>query len=102
MPRTAIAASLTFLIAATMAAGALAQDSRTPLEQIGDIDAAEYIRGILANDPYDPRARQRARNYAPEVEAGTHWRSSIFDGRRTRATRGTGLQLPDLINRDAE
>ena len=98
MPRIALAASLALALAATAATG---QESRGPLERIGDIDAAEYIRGLLANDSYDPRDRERARNYAPEIEAGEHWRSSIFDGRRTRATRGTGIRLPDL-NRGAE
>ena len=98
MPRIALAASIVFLMLASAASG---QDNRGPLEQVGEIDAAEYIRGILANDPYNPQERERARNYQPEIEAGEHWRSSIFDGRRTRATRGTGLQLPDL-NRDGQ
>ena len=57
---------------------------------------------MLANDQYDPQDRERARNYAPEIEAGEHWRSSIFDGRRTRATHGTGIRLPDLVDREAE
>jgi hypothetical protein len=101
MSRIALAASLALLIA-TAAAGASAQEDRGPLQQIGDIDAAEYIRGVLANDRYDPQDRERARNYQPEIEAGEHWRSSIFDGRRTRATRGTGLRLPDLTDRDGQ
>lgn len=99
MPRILVAACLAFLAAAGFAS---AQEDRGPLQQIGEIDAAEYIRGVLANDDYDPRDRERARNYAPEVEAGTHWRSSIFDGRRTRATHGTGITLPDLVDRGGE
>jgi hypothetical protein len=99
MPRIALAASLACLM---LASAATAQEDRGPLEQIGDIDAAEYIRGILANDRYDPRDRERARNYAPEIEASEHWRSSIFDGQRTRATRGTGIRLPDLSDRDGQ
>jgi hypothetical protein len=103
MPRIAFAASLALLVAVVTAGPpASGQENRGPLEQIGDIDAAEYIRGVLANDQYDPRDGERARNYAPEIEAGEHWRSSIFDGRRTRATRGTGLQLPDVPDRDTE
>ena len=97
MPRIALA--MTVLLAA--AAPAFGQETRGPLQQVGEINAAEYIRGILANDPYNPQERERARNYQPEIEAGEHWRSSIFDGRRTRATRGTGLQLPDL-DRDGQ
>jgi hypothetical protein len=99
MPRLVLAAPLALLVAAAayFAAGlASAQEDRGALEQIGDIDAAEYIRGVLANEPYDPQDRERARNYQPELEAGEHWRSSIFDGQRTRATRGTGIRLPDL------
>ena len=101
MPRTALAA-LALLLAAAAAPPAFGQETRGPLEQIGEINAAEYIRGILANGPYNPQERQRARNYQPEIEAGEHWRSSIFDGRRTRATRGTGLQLPNLPDRGAD
>ena len=104
MPRILLAAPLALLVAAAapFAAGsAAAQENRGPLERIGDIDAAEYIRGVLANDQYDPEDRERARNYQPELEAGTHWRSSIHDGQRTRATRGTGIRLPDL-NRGSE
>lgn len=102
MPRIVLAFSLACMITATIATGASAQESRGALEQVGEINAAEYIRGILANDRYDPQDRERARNYQPEIEAGEHWRSSIFDGRRTRATRGTGLQLPNLPDRGAE
>ncbi len=103
MPRI-IATLVALLAALAVPAAAAAQDSesRGPLKQIGDIDASEYIRGVLANDSYDPRDRARARNYQPEFEASTHWRSSIFDGRRTRATQGTGLTLPDLPEREAE
>ncbi len=102
MPRLRLAVPLAILVAAaSLAAGpSSAQETRGPLQQIGDIDAAEYIRGVLANDRYDPRDRERARNYAPELEAGTHWRSSIFDGQRTRATHGTGINLPNLGERD--
>jgi hypothetical protein len=100
MPRILLAAPLALLAAAALAAAAAglasAQENRGPLQQIGEIDAAEYIRGVLSNDRYDPEDRERARNYAPEIEAGEHWRSSIFDGRRTRATRGTGIRLPDI------
>ena len=103
MPRIRLAATPASLLAAALLAvlPALAQESRGPLRQIGQIDAAEYIRGVLANDQYDPQDRERARNYQPEIEAGTHWRSSIFDGQRTRATRGTGIRVPDL-NRGSE
>ncbi len=65
-------------------------------EQRGEVNAVDWIRGALANQQYDPQDRARARNYGPEIEAGTHWRSSIFDGRRSRATTGTGLVLPNL------
>ena len=106
MPRLGLSA---FLAAASLAAallaagsGASAQERQGSLEQIGDIDAAEYIRGLLDNDRYDPQDVERARNYQPEIEAGEHWRSSIFDGRRTRATRGTGIRPPDLIDRGPE
>jgi hypothetical protein len=71
-------------------------------EQPGQVNAVDWIRGALANEQYDPQDRARARNYAPEIEAGTHWRSSIFDGRRSRATSGTGLRLPNLPSGDAE
>lgn len=98
MPRLFLVAPLAVLVAAaSLAPGAArAQEDRGPLEQIGEINAAEYIRGVLANDQYDPQDEERARNYQPELEAGEHWRSSIFDGQRTRATRGTGIRLPDL------
>lgn len=94
MPRIHLAAAL---LGAMIASTAAAQDEqRGPLQQIGQINAAEYIRGVLANDQFDPRDRERARNYAPDFEAGQHWRSSIFDGRRSRATPGTGLTLPNF------
>jgi hypothetical protein len=100
MPRNRLATPLALLVAAAPLALALApaaaQENQGTLRQIGEINAAEYIRGVLANDQYDPRDRERARNYQPELEAGTHWRSSIHDGQRTRATRGTGIRLPDL------
>ena len=72
-----------------------------PVDRIGRVDAVEYMRGLLANEPYDPRYRERALNGAPEL--GEHWRSSVFDGRRTRETYGTGLHVPDFLRQgDAE
>jgi hypothetical protein len=94
MPRLAVALLLAVSATAAPVAASAQEEESGALDRIGRIDAAEYIRGILANDDYDPRDRERARNYQPEFEAGTHWRSSIFDGQRTRATRGTGLQIP--------
>lgn len=104
MPRIILATSLALLVAvaAVTAVPAQESDERGPLKQIGNIDASEYIRGVLANDRYDPGDRARARNYQPELEASEHWRSSIFDGRRSRATQGTGLTLPDLPDREPE
>lgn len=97
MPRPMLA----LLAAALLAAGsAAAQEADAPLDRIGRIDAAEYIRGLLANDRHDPRDRERALNGAQQFDQ--HWRSSIFDGRRTRATRGTGLRLPDLPRGQSE
>lgn len=85
-----------FVLAAFPAGGAAAQDGT--LERAGEVDAAEYIRELLTSDNYDPRDRQRALNGARQLDS--HWRSSIFDGRRTRATHGTGLRLPDLSDFD--
>ena len=86
--------ALLAIFAVLAAGGAAAQESGEPADEGGRINAAEYIRGLLQNDSYDPRDRERALNGAHQLES--HWRSSIFDGRRTRATRGTGLRLPDL------
>ncbi len=90
------------LVAVLGAAGAAAAQEATPgaaepVDRVGRIDAVEYMRGLLANDRYDPRDRERALNGAPEL--GEHWRSSVFDGRRTRETYGTGLHLPDFLPR---
>lgn len=82
-----------FVLAAT---GAAAQQPASPAESPGRFDAAAYIRGVLANDAYDPRDRERALNGARALDASTHYRSTVFDGRRTRATHGTGLRLPAL------
>jgi hypothetical protein len=97
MPRLALA-----LVLIAVAGGATAQEDRSVLETIGDIDAADYIRGVLANDRYDPRDRQSALGDSDITSVTPHWRSTIFDGRRTRSTRGTGIQLPDLIDREVE
>ena len=106
MPRrssTALAILAAIGIAAA-SAGAAAQDAGPgtgePLDRIGRVDAVEYMRGLIENDRYDPRDRERALNGARDL--GSHWQSSIFDGRRTRATRGTGLRLPDILPDDDE
>jgi hypothetical protein len=112
MSRLAVVAAL---LGALSAAAAVAQPAAAPVprpapapaatpapaeqaapEPDGEVSAVDWIRGALANQRYDPQDRARARNYAPEFEAGTHWRSSIFDGRRSRATSGTGLRLPNF------
>ena len=99
MPRRTLAS---IAILGTLAAGgAAAQEADGALDRVGRIDAAEYIRSLLENDQYDPRDRERALNGARQLDQ-QHWRSSIFDGRRTRATRGTGLRLPDLTDRDGQ
>lgn len=90
-------AALALIAAATT--GAAAQEAAMP--EKGRLDAVEYIRGLIRNDSYDPRDRERALNGGREA-AEAHWRSSIFDGRRTRATRGTGLRLPDLLRPDQQ
>ncbi len=87
------------LLGILAAGGAVAQEEDGPLDRVGRIDAAEYIRSLLESDQYDPRDRERALNGARQLD--THWRSSIFDGRRTRATRGTGLRLPDMPRDDS-
>ena len=90
------------VIASTLGAaagGAAALETEAPLDRLGRMDAVDYIRGLLDSDGYDPRDRERALNGAP-IASDQHWRSSIFDGRRTRATRGTGLRLPDLPRED--
>lgn len=105
MTRTAPAA-LAFVALAFAGTGAVAQGTVPPLDPPGkpaedpgivqsieQFDAAEYIRGLLANDPYDPRIRERALNGAGPA-TGPYWRSTIFDGRRTRSTYGTGLRIP--------
>ncbi len=118
MPRIAVIAALLGALSASVAAAqqaplraqapapaqppAAAQQTTPGPEQGGQVNAVDWIRGALANQQYDPQDRARARNYAPEIEAGTHWRSSIFDGRRSRATTGTGLRLPNLPSGDAD
>ena len=87
-------------IVAATTAGAAAQQAASPPDG-GGFNAAAYIRGLIENDRYDPRDRERAIN-GGHVAADPHWRSSIFDGRRTRATRSTGLRLPDLPRPDGE
>jgi hypothetical protein len=112
MPRLAFSAARAAVLGAALiaaAAQAPAQtQSPTPApraapeaaapapESEGGVNAVEWIRNALANPDYDPQDRARARNYAPELEGSTHWRSSIFDGRRSRATTGTGLRLPNF------
>lgn len=96
MPRRIPALTLAAaLLAATGGAAIAQQAEEPPTGRLGQVDAVDYIRGLLANDRYDPADRERALNGAP-MAGDAHWRSSIFDGRRTRATRGTGLRLPDL------
>lgn len=100
MPCRPLAALAVVLVAAAGSVpGASAQEADGALDRVGQVDAVDYIRGLLENDQYDPRDRERARNGAP-LAGDEHWRSSIFDGRRTRATQGTGLRLPDLPRRD--
>lgn len=91
MPRIIIVAML------VLAAGSAGAQELKPER---GIDAAEYIKGLLAAERYDPRHRERALNGAREIDP--HWRSTIFDGRRTRSTRGTGLRLPTLPEPAAE
>lgn len=88
------------ILAALVGTPAAAQTEQAPGDRVGRVNAAEYIRGLLNNERYDPRDRDRALNGAPDL--GQHWRSSIFDGRRTRATRSTGLRLPDLPRDDPD
>lgn len=94
-------AAIAVLLLATAGNGprAAAQEAEGPLDRVGRVNAVDYIRGLLENEQYDPRHGERARNGAP-LAGDEHWRSSIFDGRRTRATQGTGLRLPDLPQRD--
>ena len=87
MPRIIVA-----VLAIVVATTAGAQETGAELEPERSIGAAAYIRGLLDDDRYDPRDRERALNGARQLDQ--HWRSTIFDGRRTRATRGTGLRLP--------
>lgn len=82
------------LLAAAATTGAAAQEATTPPDS-SRLSAVEYIRGLIENDRYDPRDRERALNGGSEA-TDAHWRSSIFDGRRTRATRSTGLRLPAI------
>jgi hypothetical protein len=98
MPRRSFA--LIAALGILAAGGVAAQEEDGPLDRVGQIDASEYIRSLLQNDQYDPRDRERALNGARQIDP--HWRSSIFDGRRTRATRGTGLRVPDLPQEPSE
>ena len=97
--------ALAIVIVAAASTGAAAQTAApaappTPLAaaalpEASRPSAVEYLRSLIENDRYDPRDRERAINGGHEA-ADAHWRSSIFDGRRTRATRSTGLRLPVL------
>lgn len=102
------------ILATLMAGGAIAQEAETPPPVPADRvppasagptsadqgDALSYIQGLLADDNYDPRDRKRALNGVDPVNP--FWRPSIFDGRRTRATQGTGLHLPDFLEDEAK
>ncbi len=97
MFRSGLALTATVVVALSAGVASAGDNPRSDNDYAG-VKAVDYIRDALT-EPANQTGKRSQNTQSQITGQSPHWRASIFDGRRTRATNGTGLNIFGALDR---